>query len=56
MVIYEHEGTEDNKVFEFVEQAGQCEDCKKEFTPHKWTAQVQLRQKSVYNKGLARLE
>jgi len=32
-------------VVEFVINYLQCEDCKKEFTPHKWRAQVQLRQR-----------
>lgn len=32
-------------ISEFIENDTQCDDCKKEFTPHLWGACVQLRQK-----------
>lgn len=37
-------------VSEFVESFTQCEDCKKEFTPHVWGALVQLRQRANHKK------
>ncbi|KAL4445929.1 hypothetical protein ABPG74_010921 [Tetrahymena malaccensis] len=45
-----------NFVVEFVEHYGQCDDCKKEFTPHTWGAQVQLRQKVEHKKTFFFLE
>jgi nonsense-mediated mRNA decay protein 3 len=37
-------------VTEFVESFTQCEECKKEFTPHVWGALVQLRQRAHHKK------
>jgi len=31
-------------IVEFVETYLQCDDCRKEFTPHTWVASVQVRQ------------
>lgn len=41
---------------EFKEIYTQCDDCKKEFTPHTWKALVQVRQKVVNKKTFLRLE
>mmetsp|Transcript_7 Transcript_7/g.10 ORF Transcript_7/g.10 Transcript_7/m.10 type:complete len:335 (+) Transcript_7:58-1062(+) len=41
---------------EFVVHYQQCEDCKKEFTPHTWTALVQVRQKVTHKKTFFYLE
>lgn len=41
---------------EFVEVYTQCDDCKKEFTPHTWKAMVQVRQKAVSKKTFLYLE
>ena len=30
-------------MLEFEEVYTQCDDCKKQFTPHTWVAQVQIR-------------
>lgn len=56
MIVFRHEGVEDNKVFEFTEHASQCPECQKEYTPHKWVSCIQLRQKCQYSKTLAKLE
>ncbi|EGR30265.1 hypothetical protein IMG5_136460 [Ichthyophthirius multifiliis] len=45
-----------NFIAEFVEHYGQCDDCKKEFTPHTWGACVQLRQKVEHKKTFYFLE
>ena len=41
---------------EFTEVYTQCDDCKKEFTPHTWKAMVQVRQKAVSKKTFLYLE
>jgi len=41
---------------EFVVFNQQCEDCKKEFTPHTWGALVQVRQKAEHKKTFFYLE
>lgn len=41
---------------EFVEAYTQCEDCKKEFTPHTWGAVVQVRQHVEHKKTFYYLE
>jgi len=41
---------------EFLEHYMQCEDCKKEFTPHTWGASVQVRQKVRHKKTFFFLE
>ncbi len=41
---------------EYEEHYTQCDDCKKEFTPHTWTASVQLRQKVEHKKTFFWLE
>ena len=46
----------DSVVVEFREYYQQCMDCKKEFTPHQWTASLQLRQRSGLKKTLLFLE
>lgn len=38
-----------NSIIEYIENNQQCEECQKSFTPHIWTAVVQVRQK-VYHK------
>jgi len=43
-------------VCEFVINYLQCPDCKKEFTPHTWKAQVQVRQKAEHKKTFFFLE
>ena len=40
----------------FVVDDTQCDDCKKTFTPHTWTAKVQVRQKAEHMKTLHHLE
>ena len=44
------------KVIEFVVCDVQCEDCKKTYTPHKWVANVQLRQRAAFPKSLYAFE
>eukprot|EP01017_Pseudomicrothorax_dubius_P033400 TRINITY_DN4472_c0_g2_i1.p1 TRINITY_DN4472_c0_g2~~TRINITY_DN4472_c0_g2_i1.p1 ORF type:complete len:590 (+),score=125.96 TRINITY_DN4472_c0_g2_i1:34-1803(+) len=41
---------------EFIVHSQQCEDCKKEFTPHTWGACVQVRQKTLHKKTFFFLE
>lgn len=41
---------------EFVEVYTQCDDCKKQFTPHTWTSCVQLRQRTDNRKTFLYLE
>ena len=41
---------------EFVEIYTQCDDCKKDFTPHTWKAMVQVRQKAISKKTFLYLE
>ncbi|CAK94395.1 unnamed protein product (macronuclear) [Paramecium tetraurelia] len=43
-------------ICEFVEHYQQCEDCKKEFTPHTWGAAVQVRQRVDHKKTFFYLE
>jgi nonsense-mediated mRNA decay protein 3 len=43
-------------VVEFIVHYQQCEDCKKEFTPHTWGALVQVRQKVDHKKTFFFLE
>ena len=43
-------------VVKFVVNDTQCDDCKKTFTPHTWTAKVQIRQKAAHMKTLHHLE
>lgn len=43
-------------VVEFVIQSTQCDDCKRAFTPHSWTAQVQIRQRVEHKRTLMYLE
>ena len=44
------------KVVEFVVVEMQCDDCKKTYTPHKWVANVQLRQRVATPRTLATFE
>jgi len=44
------------KVVEFVVVDMQCDDCKKTFTPHKWVANVQIRQRVSPPRTLATFE
>ena len=41
---------------EFIENYMQCDDCKKEFTPHTWKSMVQVRQRAVHKKTFLFLE
>jgi nonsense-mediated mRNA decay protein 3 len=41
---------------EFVVANLQCEDCKQTYTPHKWKAQVQVRQKVPHKRTFLFLE
>jgi nonsense-mediated mRNA decay protein 3 len=43
-------------VVKFIVNDTQCDDCKKSFTPHTWTAKVQIRQKAQHMKTLHHLE
>ena len=43
-------------VIEFIENYQQCEECKKSFTPHLWTAALQVRQKVDHKRTLVYLE
>lgn len=47
---------EQDCVVEFVIQPTQCDDCKRAFTPHTWTAVVQVRQRVDHKKSLMYLE
>ena len=47
---------EQSFIVEFTVVYTQCDDCKKEFTPHTWKACVQLRQKSTNKKTFFYLE
>jgi len=41
---------------EFIVQSTQCDDCKRSFTPHSWTAMVQLRQRTDHKRTFLFLE
>lgn len=41
---------------EFTVQQTQCDDCKRAFTPHTWTAVVQVRQRTKHKRSLMYLE
>lgn len=43
-------------IVKFIVQDTQCDDCKKTFTPHTWTAKVQIRQKADHTRTLFYLE
>merc|ERR550534_1070618 len=43
-------------VVEFVVQNHQCDDCKRNYTPHTWVAVVQVRQKVEHRRSLFYLE
>lgn len=43
-------------VVEFVVQNNQCDDCKRNYTPHTWVAAVQVRQKVAHRRTLYYLE
>ena len=43
-------------IIDFYEHYMQCDDCKKEFTPHTWGASVQVRQKAEHKKTFLFLE
>lgn len=47
---------EQDCVVEFVVQPTQCDDCKRAFTPHTWTAVVQVRQKVQHKRSLMYME
>lgn len=47
---------EQDCIVEFVIQPTQCDDCKRAFTPHTWTAIVQVRQRAQHKKSLMYLE
>lgn len=47
---------EQSFICEFAEHYQQCDDCKKEFTPHTWGASVQIRQKVTHKKTFYFLE
>ncbi|XP_055387845.1 60S ribosomal export protein NMD3-like [Condylostylus longicornis] len=47
---------EQDCVVEFVIQPTQCDDCKRAFTPHTWTAVVQVRQRAQHKRSLMYLE
>lgn len=44
------------EVVEMTIQNMQCDDCKKSYTPHKWKAQVQVRQKVDHKRTFLYLE
>ena len=46
---------EQSSLVEFVEEYTQCLDCKKQFTPHKWEAVVQVRQHVGHKKTFLHL-
>lgn len=41
---------------EFTVHYGQCDDCKKEFTPHTWGSCIQVRQRALHKKTFLYLE
>ena len=43
-------------VIEYILQDKQCRECQRQWTPHKWVAQVQIRQKSDHKRTLFHLE
>lgn len=45
-----------NVIIEFIESNQQCEECQKFYTPHTWTAAVQVRQKVDHKKTFLFLE
>lgn len=45
-----------NIVVDFYEHFTQCDDCRKEFTPHTWNAVVQVRQKTSHKKTFYYIE
>ncbi|CAD8178971.1 unnamed protein product [Paramecium pentaurelia] len=47
---------QDSKILNFEEVYHQCEDCKREFTPHIWGACIQLRQRVNHKKSFYYLE
>lgn len=47
---------QDSSIVEFREHYQQCDDCKKEYTPHNWVASVQVRQRAGHKKTLLFLE
>jgi nonsense-mediated mRNA decay protein 3 len=53
-----HGGTvlQNNLILEFTENNQQCEECQKSYTPHIWTAAVQVRQKVDHKRTFLFLE
>lgn len=47
---------QNNLLIEFTENYQQCEDCQKSYTPHTWTAAVQIRQKVDHKRTFLYLE
>jgi len=47
---------ETSQIIEFVLKNQQCDDCKKQWTPHKWDTTVQLRQKVDHKRTLLYIE
>jgi nonsense-mediated mRNA decay protein 3 len=54
--INETTKVQQTEVVEFVEKYVQCNDCKKQFTPHDWTSLVQIRQHATHKRTLLALE
>ena len=44
------------EVVSFIERYTQCNDCKKQFTPHDWSSLIQIRQHSAHKRTLLALE
>ncbi len=55
-IINESTKVKQTEVVEFVEKYTQCNDCKKQFTPHEWNSLIQIRQHSQNKRTLLALE
>ena len=55
-VIDESTKVQQTDVVEFVEKYTQCNDCKKQFTPHDWTSLIQIRQHTEHKRTMLSLE
>lgn len=55
-VINDTTKVQQTEIVEFVEKYTQCNDCKKQFTPHDWNTLIQIRQHAAHKRTMLALE